>query len=124
MSIRLCREVDCRNLASGEGLMRLTLLSRPSHPVSPALLTEELPEHGVVLRRQPLLGGFVVILLIAGALAVLAGTILGLADFRDSGYPDSATLLQVKAFLRSGQIYPAIDRPPYLVTLYGPMTFV
>jgi hypothetical protein len=74
--------------------------------------------------RKALLGGSVVAFLLAGALCIGVGTALGLANFRDVSYPDSATLLRLGEFIRSGHIYPAIDRPPYLVSLYGPLTYV
>ena len=73
---------------------------------------------------RSLLSGSVVVFLLAGALSVVVGTALGLASFTDVGYPDSATLLRIGEFIRSGSIYPDIDRPPYLVTLYGPLTYV
>jgi hypothetical protein len=76
------------------------------------------------LRRQPLLAGSVIILLLAGALSTAVGTALGLANFTDVGYPDSATLLRIGEVTRSGHIYPDIDRPPYQVTVYGPLTYV
>ena len=76
------------------------------------------------LRRQPLLTGSVVVLLLAGAFSIAVGSALGLANFEDVGYPDSATLLRLKDFVHSGYIYPDINRPPYLVTLYGPLTYV
>jgi hypothetical protein len=76
------------------------------------------------LRRRSLLRGSVVVLLLAGALPIAVATALGLADFTDVGYPDSSTVLRVGEVVRSGHIYPAIDRPPYLVTLYGPLTYV
>jgi hypothetical protein len=76
------------------------------------------------LRRQPLLGGSVVVLLLAGALSIVVGTARGLASFTDVGYPDSSNLLSIGEVVRSGHIYPAIDRPPYLVNLYGPLTYV
>jgi hypothetical protein len=71
-----------------------------------------------------LLGGSVVALLLACAFCIAVGTALGLVNFRDVSYPDSATLLRVGEFIRSGHIYPDLDRPPYLVTLYGPLTYV
>jgi hypothetical protein len=64
------------------------------------------------LRRKSLLGGSVVALLLVGALCTAVGTALGLANFRDVGYPDSATLLRIGEVIRSGHIYPDIDRPP------------
>ncbi len=76
------------------------------------------------LRRQPLLGGSVVVVLLAGALSIAVGTALGLASFSDVGYPDSAILLRIGEVIRSGHLYPDIDRPPYLVTVYGPLTYV
>ena len=76
------------------------------------------------LRRKSLLGGSVVALLLVGALCTAVGTALGLANFKDVGYPDSATLLRIGEVIRSGHIYPDSDRPPYLVTIYGPLTYV
>jgi hypothetical protein len=76
------------------------------------------------LRRQPLFIQAVTVLLLGGALSVMLGTALGLVSFRDVGYPDSATLLRVSEFVRTGHLYPAIDQPPYLVTLYGPAFYV
>lgn len=76
------------------------------------------------LWRQLLLDGSVVVLLLAGASSIAVGTALGLANFRDVGYPDSSTLLRIGQFIRSGYIYPDSDRPPYLVTIYGPLTYV
>jgi len=76
------------------------------------------------LRRKSLLGGSVVVLLLAGALCTAVGTALGLANFKDVGYPDSATLLKIGEVIRSGHIYPDNDRPPYLVTIYGPLTYI
>jgi hypothetical protein len=75
------------------------------------------------LRRQPLLGASVVALLMAGAFSVAVGTALGLANFRDVGYPDSGNLLSIEHVVRSGFIYPDNDRPPYQVTIYGPLTY-
>jgi hypothetical protein len=76
------------------------------------------------LRPEALLSGSVVALLLACALCIAVGTALGLANFRDVSYPDSANLLRIGEFIRSGHIYPDSDRPPYLVTLYGPLTYV
>jgi hypothetical protein len=76
------------------------------------------------LRNQPLLGGSVVFVLLVGAFSIAVGTALGLANFRDVGFPDSATLLRVEQFIRSGYIYPDSDLPPYYVSLYGPLTYV
>jgi hypothetical protein len=76
------------------------------------------------VRPKALLGGSVVALLLASAFCIAVGTALGLANFRDVSYPDSAPLLRIGEFIRSGRIYPDIDRPPYLVTLYGPLTYV
>ena len=76
------------------------------------------------LRNQPLLGCSVVFVLLVGAFSIAVGTALGLANFRDVGFPDSATLLRVEQFIRSGYIYPDSDLPPYYVSLYGPLTYV
>lgn len=76
------------------------------------------------LRRQPLLGGSVVAFLLLCALSTAVGTAIGLANFRDVGYPDSSDLLRIGEFIHTGHIYPDGDRPPYLVSLYGPLTYV
>jgi hypothetical protein len=66
----------------------------------------------------------VTVLLISGLLVVIATSLANLLHFRDVGYPESATLLRVQEFSSTGQIYPQFDRPPYLVTLYGPLFYV
>jgi Dolichyl-phosphate-mannose-protein mannosyltransferase len=76
------------------------------------------------LRRQPLFGGSVVAFLLLCALSTAVGTVVGLANFRDVGYPDSSDLLRIGEFIHTGHIYPDGDRPPYLVSLYGPLTYV
>ena len=63
-------------------------------------------------------------LLLSGALASLAGAVRGIYTLGDVGYPDSATLLRVRDFIQSGTLYPDITSPPYLVTLYGPLTYL
>jgi hypothetical protein len=75
------------------------------------------------VRRQPLLSGSVVLFLLLCALSTVVGTALGLANFRDVGSPDSSDLLRIGEFVRSGHIYPDGDRPPYLISLYGPLTY-
>jgi hypothetical protein len=76
------------------------------------------------LSRRPLLGGAVVAFLLLCALSTAVGTAVGLANFRDVGYPDSSDLLRIGEFIHTGHIYPDGDRPPYLVSLYGPLTYV
>jgi hypothetical protein len=76
------------------------------------------------LRRQPLLGGAVVAFLLLCSLSTALGTAIGLANFRDVGYPDSSDLLRISEVVHTGHIYSDGDRPPYLVTLYGPLTYV
>jgi hypothetical protein len=76
------------------------------------------------LRRQPLLVVSVVLFLLLCALSTVVGTAIGLANFRDVGYPDSSDLLRIGEVIHTGQIYPDGDRPPYLVSLYGPLTYV
>lgn len=76
------------------------------------------------LRHQSILSGCVIACLLAGAFSVVIGTVLGITSFTDVGYPDSANLLRIGDVLRSGHLYPAFDRPPYLVTLYGPLFYV
>jgi 4-amino-4-deoxy-L-arabinose transferase-like glycosyltransferase len=74
--------------------------------------------------RLPILIGILLVVLLAGSLSVAAGTIMGLRNFRDVDYPDSANLLRVGEFVHSGRLYPDFQRPPYLVTVYGPLTYV
>ncbi len=76
------------------------------------------------MRPRAILGVSVIALLLAGALCVAAGTILGVVNFRDVGYPDSANLIRIGELIHTGRLYPAIDRPPYLLTLYGPLTYL
>ena len=76
------------------------------------------------LRRHSLFTGTVVVLLLTGTLCIVVGTALGLASFRDVAYPDSATLLKIREFIRSGHMYSDINRPPYHLALYGPLTYV
>ena len=58
-----------------------------------------------------------------GALALLITAGVASGAFRDWGYPDSATLLRVREVAETGRIYPPFDRPPYLVSIYGPLTY-
>jgi hypothetical protein len=76
------------------------------------------------LGHPSLVGVFVIAMLSLGALLVSVGTVIGLISFRDVGYPDSATLLRIDDLFRSGHLYPDINKPPYLVTMYGPLTYV
>jgi len=76
-----------------------------------------------ILMSQPLLLKVVILLVLTGTVSVVIGTLLGLASFRDVGYPDSAILLRIDQFLLTGQIYHDPDAPPYLVTVYGPLTY-
>ena len=76
------------------------------------------------LRRQPLLVGFVVVLLLAGTLSITIDAAFGLTNFRDAGYPDSVNLLILRELVSSGHLYPDPDQPPYLVSVYGPLTYI
>ena len=76
------------------------------------------------LRRQPLLAGAVVAFLLLCALSTIWGTALGLANFRDVAYPDSSDLLRISQFIGSGHIYFDGNRPPYMVSLYGPLMYL
>ena len=71
-----------------------------------------------VIWKMPLL------VLLSGALVVSVGSFAGLVAVGDVAYPDSATLLRISEFTRSGNLYPEYNRPPYLVTLYGPLRYV
>jgi hypothetical protein len=76
------------------------------------------------VRLRPLFGGFTVTVLAAGALCLAVGIGFGIANYRDVGYPDSADVLTVGELVHSGHLYPDFTRPPYLVTLYGPLTYL
>ena len=77
----------------------------------------------LALLQKNLLITFVVIVLLANVFSIVVGTSLRLTAFTDVGYPDSATLLRVIEFVHSGRIYPDFNLPPYLVTIYGPLTY-
>src|SRR5688572_31792311 len=68
--------------------------------------------------------------LVAGAVSlpaslyVCAALVLGLVQFNDVGYPDSAILLRVAHTATTGEIYPDYQRPPFLISPYGPLTYV
>jgi hypothetical protein len=74
--------------------------------------------------RWPLLIAAVVAFLLLCALTTALGTGLGVANFRDAGYPDSSDLLRISEVIRTGHFYPDGDRPPYMVSLYGPLTYL
>lgn len=76
------------------------------------------------LRCNSLLVGLLLIVLLPGVLSVIVGTAIGLASCTDVGYPDSAILLRIGEFVKLGRLYPDINHPPYLVTIYGPLTYV
>ena len=61
------------------------------------------------LRRLLLVTGSIVVVLLVNALSVAVGTALGLANFRDVGYADSAAVLIIDEFVRSGYLCPAPD---------------
>ena len=78
----------------------------------------------LLLQSVPLLTATVVIVLVLGALCTTAGSVIGLINFRDVGYPDSANLLRVGDLVRSGRMYPDFQRPPYQLSVYAPLTYV
>lgn len=65
----------------------------------------------------------VVAVLAISALAVVVATLLSIGRLDDVGYPDSSSLLIVREFVRTGHMYLGVHSPPYLVTLYGPLTY-
>lgn len=73
--------------------------------------------------RVRLLTASVVAVLLIGVLAVVTATLVSVGRLDDVGYPDSSTLLIIREFARTGHMYLDIDSPPYLVTLYGPLTY-
>ena len=64
------------------------------------------------LRRQPLLVGAVVAFLLLCALSTALGTAIGLANFRDVGYPDSSDLLE------SGKSFIPVTSIPMVIALH------
>ena len=74
--------------------------------------------------RERALTASVALVLLIGAFAVVTATLLSVGTLDDVGYPDGATLLIVREFVRSGHMYLGVHSPPYLVTLYGPLTYV
>ena len=63
-------------------------------------------------------------LLVLGVVVMVAISVANLQHFRDVAYPESANLLRLQEFSFTGKIYPDFNRPPYLVTLYGPLCYV
>jgi len=61
--------------------------------------------------------------LVTGLLSTCLGTALGLVQFRDVGYPDSAALLRIADAAHGHALYPPLGQPPYLATLYGPLFY-
>ena len=74
------------------------------------------------MRVQGLTASVVGVLLIC-VIAVVTATLLSVGRLDDVGYPDSSTLLIVREFVRTGHMYLGVHSPPYLVTLYGPLTY-
>ena len=63
------------------------------------------------------------VVLAYSAAVLLVSAVVASGAFRDWGYPDSATLLRVREVAETGRIFPPFDRPPYLVSIYGPLTY-
>ena len=82
------------------------------------------PFRSLSVQSVPVLTAAVVIVLLVGTLCTAAGSFIGLINFRDVGYPDSANLLRVGDFVRSGRMYPDFHRPPYQLSVYAPLTYV
>ena len=76
------------------------------------------------LASKSLLLKLIVFLLLIGVVSVFIGIVLGLASFRDVGYPDSAILLKIDQYLKTANVYHDPNAPPYLVTVYGPFTYI
>jgi hypothetical protein len=76
------------------------------------------------LRNRPLFSTTVVAFLLLCALLTMVGTAIEVFNFRDVSYPDSSDLLRIGEVVQTGVIYPDGDRPPYLVSLYGPLTYI
>jgi hypothetical protein len=70
-----------------------------------------------------LLTASVVAVLLIGVFAVVTATLVSVGRLDDVGYPDSSTLLIIREFVRTGHMYLGVHSPPYLVTLYGPLTY-
>jgi hypothetical protein len=73
--------------------------------------------------RVRLLRASVVAVLLIGVIAVVTATLVSVGRLDDVGYPDSSTLLIIREFVRTGHMYLGVHSPPYLVTLYGPLTY-
>ena len=108
-----------------EGTVSEGLPARRGESPGPWTGTEPPPhlEPARIARLSPV-AAIAIATLSVGVLAVAASSIAGLRNFSDVGYPDSATLLRVGEFVHSGKIYPDFRAPPYLVSLYGPLTYV
>jgi hypothetical protein len=57
-------------------------------------------------------------------LALMARIVIDFPLQVDAGYPDSALVVRIEGFLSRGELFPPLDRPPYLITVYGPLTYL
>lgn len=62
--------------------------------------------------------------MLVGGFSTVVGALVGLVNFQDVGYPDSADLIRIEHYVRSGRIYSDYHLPPYLAITQGPLTYV
>lgn len=74
--------------------------------------------------RKPILLWIVAAYLILDCFTLVSRSYLDFEWHRDTGYPDSAVLLQVSNFAKTGRMYQDLTHPPYVLTMYGPLYFV
>ena len=79
---------------------------------------------GARFARVPILNLVTGAVSLPASLYVCAALVLGIVQFNDVGYPDSAILLRVAHTATTGEVYPDYQRPPFLISPYGPLTYV
>jgi hypothetical protein len=75
-------------------------------------------------RRFPYFALVIVLCLLVDLSALVATSFTDFRTYDDVAYPDSPTVLRISDFIRTGHLYPDVNRPPYLTTLYGPLPYI
>jgi hypothetical protein len=75
------------------------------------------------LQHSPVLLALLVAYLLADITGVAMRTWQDLYEVGDSGYPDSANLFRIAQLAHGMELYPDLDKPPYLPTIYGPLFY-
>ena len=88
-------------------------------------MPEAVPQSSKPLtQRFPLFATVLVLCLLVEGVTLICASLVNLGKVHDSGFPDSATILRVRELVQTGRLYPDMNRPPYMVTVYGPLLYV